>query len=499
MKTISFIIGLSLTNFVFGQLIFSSQPGIDGKDASLGYHDGYNTSSSNYGNDVYLKAFCMPGAQGGVNINRGLLEFDLSQIPENVQIISATIELFGAGFINQNAQGHYGQNQLIISKLNNTWIENNVTWNNAPAVSQSEIINLPASTSFNQDYQIDVSNWVEDNLSNQVKKVSLQIALQSENPNESAGVFFFSSDYSLQNKRPKITVVYKINNVNENQVCFKNEGENDLDVSLGYHDGFGTSSTNYSNDIYLKAFCLDGAQGGVNTNRGLLYFDLSSIPSNSIVTSATLNLKSTGYINDLLPGHFGQNTAYLRKVTEPWNLNTVTWDNQPQTTTSQQVLLTQSTSSNQNYLLNVLPLVEDMIEFPSTNYGFKLQLQTESPSAALTFHSSNSTDPNLRPELCVEYRINDLSVISILKEKLELKIYPNPTHGKINIEMFSENNSITNFQVIDIYGKTIQQNELKLGDNSFFEVDISNFEVGQYFIRIFTSNGEVIERKITKF
>src|SRR3989338_2966958 len=42
-----------------------------GIDASLGYHDNFNTDFNNYGTDTYFKAFCIPGASGGRNSNRG--------------------------------------------------------------------------------------------------------------------------------------------------------------------------------------------------------------------------------------------------------------------------------------------------------------------------------------------------------------------------------------------------------------------------------------------
>jgi len=51
--------------------------------------------------------------------------------------------------------------------------------------------------------------------------------------------------------------------------------------------------------------------------RGLLKFDLSSIPSNATITSATLYL----YEKDNKAGQ----TTYIYRVTSNWNENTATW------------------------------------------------------------------------------------------------------------------------------------------------------------------------------
>lgn len=178
--------------------------------------------------------------------------------------------------------------------------------------------------------------------------------------------------------------------------CFQPDPTTAVDASLGYHDNFNTSVNNYGTDIYLKAFCMPGASGGQNTNRALLNFDLSTYPSNAVLLSADLYLYSSGYINNLLPGHFGANAAYIRRVTGNWTENSVTWNSQPATTTLNQVLIPATTSSTQDFQIDVTALVEDILLNPSTSYGFLLGLQTENPNnaAALAFLSSdNTTDP----------------------------------------------------------------------------------------------------------
>ena len=85
------------------------------------------------------------------------------------------------------------------------------------------------------------------------------------------------------------------------------------------------------------------------TQRTYLKFDLSSIPPGSIITSATLNLyfdSTTTSANHTL---YGDNRAYIQRVTSPWNENTITWNNQPTATTINQLLLPASTLPIQDY------------------------------------------------------------------------------------------------------------------------------------------------------
>ncbi|MBS4063867.1 MAG: DNRLRE domain-containing protein, partial [Chitinophagaceae bacterium] len=116
--------------------------------------------------------------------------------------------------------------------------------------------------------------------------------------------------------------------------------------------------------------------GGNPSNlRGLIKFDLSGIPSNAVITSAKISLYAvtTAPLNgNLVDPMFGANAAYLQRITADWSPSTVTWNNQPATTTSNQVTLATSTSTTQNYTnIDVTSLILDMRT--NGNYGFLLK------------------------------------------------------------------------------------------------------------------------------
>jgi hypothetical protein len=70
--------------------------------------------------------------------------------------------------------------------------------------------------------------------------------------------------------------------------------------------------TNYGDDNRIEVRPDNGAD-----RRGLLKFDLSSIPSNAVISSATLYL----YEQDNKTGQ----TTHVYRVTSDWNEHTVTW------------------------------------------------------------------------------------------------------------------------------------------------------------------------------
>jgi len=164
-------------------------------------------------------------------------------------------------------------------------------------------------------------------------------------------------------------------------------------------------NTNFDDNAQLaaNAWTFGGTPGVV---RSVFAFDLSTIPNGAVVESAFLSL----YAYDVDNGfgrhstRSGSNSCLLQRVTSPWDESTVTWTNQPTSTTENEVVLQMSTSTDQNYLdINVANLVKDMIDNPSTSHGFLLKLQQESFYRLLNFASSDHINSALRPKLVVTF------------------------------------------------------------------------------------------------
>lgn len=496
MKHLYLLLLIFCSSSIFAQQLILQPDASVGVDASLGYHDNYNTDINNYGTDIYFKAFCVPGASGGRNSNRGVIRFDLSVLPAGVTITSATLELTASGYINAGLPGHFGNNAAYIARIDAAWLENSVTWAAAPTIDVSNQVSIPASSNSTQNYSIDVTAMVDNMYANPSTNFGFDLRLANEDPNDAAAIAFFSSDYSVSSSRPKLIINYTSNAIDS--LCTTNDGANGTDASLGYHDNYGTSSNNYGADVYLKAFCVPGSSGGQNANRGLLYFDLTSVPAGSDVIAATLELYGAGYINAGLPGHFGNNASHVYRVTAPWSENTVTWDNQPTFSATDYVTLPSSTSFDQDYQISTTTIVEHMVQNPTTNFGFLLQLDNENPSdaAALAFHSSDGPNSAKYPKLCLTYKIGYLEVETEIYQPgsgLQMMLFPNPTSGELTAQLTEGIFDASQLFVYNSMGQVINLNYNTLNERTivFSTEELAN---GYYTIRYLNSKHSFIKQ-----
>lgn len=153
---------------------------------------------------------------------------------------------------------------------------------------------------------------------------------------------------------------------------------------------------------------------GEGTYRGLLAFDLSSIPAGAYVHEARLHLfcDTTGFSK----GHSSlsnSNAATLVRITQAWAESTVTWDNKPAFDTAGRANLAQSKGAKDNYEVDVTALVARMAAKPDSNFGMMLFNRSESPYNALVFASGDHADTTLRPVLEVTWFKTKLETLEL--------------------------------------------------------------------------------------
>ncbi len=145
--------------------------------------------------------------------------------------------------------------------------------------------------------------------------------------------------------------------------------------------------------------------------RSYFDFNLSQIPTNAIIDSVKLYLKAlpAGTAGNGYSGTptFGTNNAcVIRRVTQSWSENSVTWNNKPATTTTNEVTLLQSTNTLQNYTVNMKQLIIDYIANPTSSFGFELKHIAEGTSYnSMIFGSSDHSIDSLRPKLEICYHV----------------------------------------------------------------------------------------------
>ncbi|HEX3006962.1 MAG TPA: DNRLRE domain-containing protein [Bacteroidales bacterium] len=159
--------------------------------------------------------------------------------------------------------------------------------------------------------------------------------------------------------------------------------------------------TNFGDSTVFSIFSWTN-DGLFNISRALIVFDLSAIPSQTVIKKATLSLYWVKYMN--LTSQTGDNAFSILKVTENWNEHTITWNNQPDTSSQNKVMVPKSTGETQSYVdVDVTPMVQEMINHPAENFGFMLKLEDEFPYKLVVLASSDYPESKKRPKLIVYF------------------------------------------------------------------------------------------------
>ena len=159
-----------------------------------------------------------------------------------------------------------------------------------------------------------------------------------------------------------------------------------------------------SKDIHIYSW----TQGGIlNVNRVFIDFDLAAIPKNTTIKSASLSLyfnpnpKNQGdrYKNT------GEDNIIIQRVISNWNESDLTWSSQPETTETNQIVITKKKNAKTGYLdIDVTNLIQDLVKDDNGRYGIMVRHQNEKPKNAVYFASSNHPNKDLHPKLEVSYK-----------------------------------------------------------------------------------------------
>ncbi|MBM3185670.1 MAG: DNRLRE domain-containing protein [Bacteroidetes bacterium] len=162
---------------------------------------------------------------------------------------------------------------------------------------------------------------------------------------------------------------------------------------------------------------------GEGTLRGLWQFDLNP----PVTTSMLYDNRATLYMffpTGMPWGHdyyspAVDNMFYVQRVLDSWNENTVTWNNQPNVTPLNAVLVPSSSPIPLNplftdYTIDISTLAYDWICGGQPNYGLRLSLMNEILYSHVGFTNREFADPVKRPFLRLEYaEINTLAPTNI--------------------------------------------------------------------------------------
>jgi len=192
-----------------------------------------------------------------------------------------------------------------------------------------------------------------------------------------------------------------INVIGLHTLTLQSPNNNNERILFGNSNGLDQSSS--TTELVAGAWTVNGETVYI---RSLMKFDLSSIPANATIVSATLSLYSNpNPLNgDLVHANAGpDNSMFIQRVTSNWITASTNWSNQPSTTTTDQVSVPHT---SQPFLdltdIDVTNLVVAMRN--SNNYGFEMRIQNEVIYNDRDFCSSAYPDGSKHPKLVIAYQ-----------------------------------------------------------------------------------------------
>lgn len=215
-------------------------------------------------------------------------------------------------------------------------------------------------------------------------------------------------------------------------------------------------SNNDQNGCFLQAIAWTFS-GTEFVARSLIQFDLSAIAKASDIDSAKLSLFYQGTSCITTEDHStlsGSNEVQIQRITTSWDENTVTWNNQPTSTSQNEAKIPKTTSDNQDFIaIDVTDLVKDMIT--NNNYGFLFRLQNETKYRRLSFASGDNGDSTKWPVLEI-YTTTTTGIESPSAIHGNFQLYPSPSNDLIKLVSESISTEALTVTVYDSYGRIVK-------------------------------------------
>jgi len=471
------------------------------RDAVVAFDAGIPAvATTNFGAVPYNSAWCDKSGQRGNFINRAIIDFNLASIPVGANILSATLYLYGVGPVGNflgHTQSSPNGNDCFLERVTNNWQELLVDWNTQPLTTPANAVSVAGTNVLTQNYMLNVTALIQDYVNNPASSFGLMLRLQNESPVNA--LIFGSRENQNPDLQPRLEIEYTT-------WCYGSvDLVSDYDAPIGFHDGANTAGNNYGTGWQNAGYMVPSAaqSWGNNGNRALIHFDLSTLPANSIINSAALDLFAYGPVGSF-PGHMQSsangNASVLEIVTGPWAENTVTWNNQPGITPANAVNLAGTTNATLDYLgINVTTMM-NAIYTSANNYGFMLKLQNEVSTNILIFCSEDHPTASKHPVLHLQYQYDcsqsgggggnggkiahtAASGQQVATINEFFSVYPNPSKGNFNLKYGLNDRAMGSVIIEDMQGRIIFEQNLDITNHSF---EVKDIPKGVYFCKLIT-------------
>lgn len=281
-------------------------------------------------------------------------------------------------------------------------------------------------------------------------------------------------------------LLYTSSQIKAQQVLIVNPSS---DTSSMVASPFPNTITNNAVNL-VAAYWTANGQPGAWRNYFKMGFDL---PINSVVDSAYFSLYADNLSTWGNPGNpnFGvQNNAQICRVTSPW-YNNILWGNIPSFNPNNAAIISQSSSTIQDYpKIDAKQLIQDVIN-SGFNYGFLLKLSNEvNTYNSQIFHSTSTPDESKRPKLTIYYHLPPSNLSDNSMEN-QLQLLQSAT--SLNF-INTYGIGIRELEIVNTQGQTMLSE--KFSHNSDFAIELpKSLPQGLYIVRVLTSRG-VFAKKI---
>lgn len=371
----------------------------------------------------------------------GLLKFDLSGIPRGSRVICAALSLFAERWSGGPLAvgAYYVKRENSIPAATWTWATSLMPWQMGGCNGPDDRSQMPASvttvtniyTRYSWDLTQLVDDWVNGKLSN------FGVSLQAMEELDQDTVWFTSSEDVPVANRPILVVLYvppagptftptatamrtatltatptRTSTPTRTPSLTSTPGMTIVTFQNGLNGYSGCYDTRISSESSTLNFANSDLKVGARQHLAtLISFDLSNIPGNATVISATLSVYSYQREGS---GSFGVDIYAVRR---PWIEDQATWNTATSSvawglpgcnsTFSDRAEMRSdgvSVGATGWYTWSVRDDVQRIVNQPGTNAGWLLRQSTELPGA-LYMHSSEHTTTSQRPKLSVAYSV----------------------------------------------------------------------------------------------
>jgi hypothetical protein len=412
---------------------------------------------------------------------RSYMKFDLSTIPANARIISATLVLKAPAITSAVIGGHQGQNDWRIENVASSWDETTISWNNQPGTGSLRSYYLPATTSANQSYALDITTQAMEWLSNHSANHGIMFRLQNEAMMHTSLVFA-SKEAADSSLHPKLEIDYFVPAPNESSILMRLNNTNSEDSYLWSVDPLSNNGNN--SEIGTANWTWSGKPGTISS---LLKFDLKQLPENAEIKRAYLRLYGNYPTSSAVQnGHSGNNDWKIQRITSDWKENEVNWDLTPTSTDTNEIVFEKCLMKNQDFCIDIKTVLQDIFA-AGNNYGLKIDLVNNDGFQSVIFGSSENSDTSLRPFVEIYYTQNASSLFSG-PSLITPTLYPNPSRGICTV-------SSGDFEFVVVYdasGKMVYTTTIE-GK----KLDISHLANGLYTVVLSNKDGNSRKEKIS--